>query len=290
MWAASAGSRWIPLALVGSLTDAPITACWLRVWFLRLALGTRESRLARLRPAGTDIGCSASWEVDCISWSALGFGVVVPWEAGGVAGRRWMVEGVWRAVKLERGIRHSLRAWAVAGGVKAMALERGRLRGAEETRRAARLLSFIEQRGLQPDPMLAALGNARRLLHQRAPARGRMLHNQEVQHGVAPDGRGRWAVENILGWRDGETEREALVRWCGFDPVTGQPWDDSWEPRSWLTPDLRSGGVVRRRRTAAQGREDDRREREDWDERHTHTRKSRRLQGEDPEEENIGST
>jgi hypothetical protein len=57
-----------------------------------------------------------------------------------------------------------------------------------------------------------------------------------------------------------------LVRWCGFDPDTGQSWDDSWEPRSWLTLDLRSGGVVRRRRTAAQVREDDRREREDWDE------------------------
>ena len=138
--------------------------------------------------------------------------------------------------------------------------------------------------------MLAALGNARRSLHQRAPARRRMLRNQEVIHGVAPDGRGRWAVEEILEWRDGTTEREALVRWCGFDPDTGRPWDDSWEPRSWLTSDLRAGGVIRRRRTAAQIRGDDRREMEDWDERHTHTRKSRRLQGEDPEEENIGST
>ena len=285
-----ATAAWVPLALAGSLTDAPTTACWLRVWFLRLALRTRASRSARLWSASVEVGCYASGEVDCISRSALGFGVAVPWEAGGVAGRRWIVEGVWRAVTLERGVRHSWRAWAVAGGVKAMALERGRLRGAEETRRAARLLSFVEQRGLQPDPMLAALGNARRLLHQRAPARRRMLHNQEVLHGVAPDGRGRWAVEEILEWRDGGTEREALVRWCGFDPDTGRSWDDSWEPRSWLTSDLRAGGVVRRRRTAAQVREDDRREREDWDERHTHTRKSRRLQGEDSEEENIGST
>jgi hypothetical protein len=59
--------------------------------------------------------------------------------------------------------------------------------------------------------MLAALGNARRLLHQRAPARRRMLRNQEVIHGVAPDGRGRWVVEGILEWRDGAMEREALV-------------------------------------------------------------------------------
>ena len=77
------------------------------------------------------------------------------------------------------------------------------------------------------------------------------------------------------------------MRWCGFDPVTRVPWVDSWEPRGALTSDLREGGLLRRRRTAEQIREEGRREREDWDERHTHTRKSRRLQGEDPEEENL---
>ena len=33
--------------------------------------------------------------------------------------------------------------------------------------------------------------------------------------------------------------------------------------------------------------EEERLAHEDWDERHTHSRRSRRLQGEDPEEENI---
>ena len=70
--------------------------------------------------------------------------------------------------------------------------------------------------------MLAALGNARRLLRQSAPVRRRLLHNQEVGNGVAPDGRGRWAVERILGWRGDASVREAHVRWCGFDPTTSE--------------------------------------------------------------------
>ena len=45
---------------------------------------------------------------------------------------------------------------------------------------------------------------------------------------------------------------------------------------------LTSGGDGRQQRSG-------RRVREDWDERHTHTRKSRRLQGEASEEENYSS-
>ena len=89
-----------------------------------------------------------------------------------------------------------------------------------------------------------------------------------------------------FSWRGGAGDRAALVRWSGFDPATGEPWADSWEPRAALTSDLRGGGLIRRRRTAAEIREEERRVREDWDERHNHTRKSRRLQGEASEEEN----
>ena len=103
--------------------------------------------------------------------------------------------------------------------------------------------------------------------------------NEEIGSGLAADGRGRWAVESILAWRGGAGDRAALVRWSGFDPATGEPWADSWEPRAALNSDLRGGGLIRRRRTAAEIREEERRAREDWDERHTHTRKSRRLQG-----------
>ena len=54
-----------------------------------------------------------------------------------------------------------------------------------------------------------------------------------------------------------------------------------------MTSDLRAGGRIRRRRTRVQMAEEERLAHEDWDERHTHSRRSRRLQGEDPEEENI---
>ena len=117
-------------------------------------------------------------------------------------------------------------------------------------------------------------------------ARTRFLHNQEIGHGFASDSRGRWAVERIVEWRGSGAEREALVRWCGFDPTTDAPWDETWEPRAWLTSDLWAGGVIRRRRTAEQMREVARSESEDWAERHLHTRRSQRLRAEDSEEEN----
>ena len=55
-----------------------------------------------------------------------------------------------------------------------------------------------------------------------------------------------------------------------------------------LTADLRAGGAIRRRRTRAQVAEAERVAQEDWDERHTRARRSRRLQGEGPEEEGGG--
>ena len=173
-----------------------------------------------------------------------------------------------------------------AGGAKAMALEHGLKRGKEETRRAARVVGYLERRNFRLDPRLAALGNARRLLRQPMAARTRLLHNQEIGYGFAADSRGRWAVEQIVEWRGSGAEREALVRWCGFDPTTDAPWDETWEPRAWLTSDLRAGGVIRRRRTAEQMREVARSESEDWAERHLHTRRSQRLRAEDSEEEN----
>ena len=124
-------------------------------------------------------------------------------------------------------------------------------------------------------------------MRQRPVARRRTLLNAEIGNGLAPDGRGRWAVDAVLEWRGGAGGREALVRWCGFDPATGEPWEDSWEPRAALTSDLRAGGRIRRRRTRVQMAEEERLAHEDWDERHIHARRSRRLQGEDPEEENI---
>ena len=80
-------------------------------------------------------------------------------------------DGVWREVSIERGLRHSWRAWTLAGGAKAMALEHGLKRGKEETRRAAQVVGYLERLNFQLDPRLAALGNARRLLRQPMAAR-----------------------------------------------------------------------------------------------------------------------
>ena len=162
-----------------------------------------------------------------------------------------------------------------------MAKERGLCRAREETRRAARLVGWMEGRGSRPQPALAVLANSRRLLIQRPAARRRMLSNEEVACGVAPDGRGRWAVDQIVAWRGGAANRAALVKWCGFDPDTGEPWEDSWEPRCNLTRDLRSGGLLRRRRA----RDDQQRsQQEDQQQRQrvVGSRKSPRLAGEVP--------
>ena len=90
-----------------------------------------------------------------------------------------------------------------------------------------------------------------------------MLRNEEVVSGVAPDGRGRWAVEQVVEWRGGARDREARIRWCGFDPTTGVPWEDSWVPRALLSADLRRGGLLRearRRRECVEEGEAGRRE------------------------------
>ena len=59
----------------------------------------------------------------------------------------------------------------------------------------------------------------------------------------------------ILEWRGGSANRMAHVRWLGFDPRTGLPWLDSWEPRGNLTHDLRAGGLIRPKRPRDPGRE-----------------------------------
>ena len=68
----------------------------------------------------------------------------------------------------------------------------------------------------------------------------------------------------------------ALVRWCGFNPETGKPWDDSWEPRGNLTEDLRSSGLLRQRRVHVRGQE------RDQQSQRVGSRKSPRVAGEAP--------
>ena len=288
----------------GSLVDAPVQAWWVKVWLLRwkvrvceergrlrkLACVQRRMRWAMrrmlaavpgdalLRPARPPLVGRCVAEVARLCRALCGGTVLIPWEAGGVSGRRRQADdGGWYAVSAERGLAQAWCAWAIAGGASAMERERGRHRSAEETSRAARLVDWQERRGRVPPRALQALANARRMLYQRVSVRRRTLYNAEVAGGVAPDTRGRWAVEGVLGWRGGAADRQALVRWSGFDPTTGEAWRDSWVPRSHLTPDLRQGGMIRRRRTAFQIAQDDQDERDRYQ--RVQRRRCTRLEG-----------
>ena len=76
-------------------------------------------------------------------------------------------------------------------------------------------------------------------------ARRRQLDNGLIAAGLAPDGRRRWAVDEVLSWRGGHRNREALVRWVGVDLITGVPHPLAWIPRDDLTSDLRVLGRLR---------------------------------------------
>ena len=60
------------------------------------------------------------------------------------------------------------------------------------------------------------------------------------------------SLDTIMTWRGNGLGREAHVRWLGFNPETGEGWDNSWEPIAMLTGDLQAGGRVRKRRSRAE--------------------------------------
>ena len=57
-------------------------------------------------------------------------------------------------------------------------------------------------------------------------------------------------MDEILEWRGGHKNREALVRWKGADDEGGA-WPTQWVPRADLTPDLRQMGRIRVRPSEA---------------------------------------
>ena len=54
-------------------------------------------------------------------------------------------------------------------------------------------------------------------------------------------------MDAVLDWRGYGNACEAYVRWLGFNVMSGEPWDDSWVRRTWLTADLRLLSRTRRR-------------------------------------------
>ena len=53
---------------------------------------------------------------------------------------------------------------------------------------------------------------------------------------------GRWAVHSVIDVRRTEANRrklEVLIKWAGEQPVSREPWPDSWHPLMACTPDVR---------------------------------------------------
>ena len=74
------------------------------------------------------------------------------------------------------------------------------------------------------------------------------LQGWAVQSGHEPDRFGFWAVEELVDVRWPPRRRgrqlEALLRFCGCDPVSRAEWPMEWMPITWLKDDLKA--VARR--------------------------------------------
>jgi len=70
------------------------------------------------------------------------------------------------------------------------------------------------------------------------------LKGHDVQAGLEPDRFGFWAVERIIRVRPPRRKRgrqlEVLVRFCGRDPVSKEPWPMEWVSITCLKADLKA--------------------------------------------------
>lgn len=111
----------------------------------------------------------------------------------------------------------------------------------EVSKWAARLVAVLHGAGVEAGFRLARTANTRQARTAKMKVIRRAVTEGELAAGVRPDGRKRWAVDCVLKWERGEADDGwwALVKWLGFDRVSGEPWEDSWVKESWLTQDLR---------------------------------------------------
>jgi hypothetical protein len=158
-----------------------------------------------------------------------------------VGGSHWKQgeEGEWRRPEAAEEEKAAKRAWVAAGGSAAVAREMRLLGNVEECRAAARVVTALEAKGGLPSANLRRIANGRQVVGLRMAVRRRAVVDGEMDAGMRPDGRGRWAVERVIEWKVEGGVRWALVSWMGFDKATDEPWGDSWVRESWLTQDLR---------------------------------------------------
>ena len=113
----------------------------------------------------------------------------------------------------------------------------------------ARMCAFAQGR-VSVEAIKGALGEISAAVGRTGKRRLRMVQRRQLSNalvgaGMAADGRRRWKVEAIVRWRGGAKDRQALVRWAGFDRETGDAWPLEWVCRKDLTPDLRELGRLR---------------------------------------------
>ena len=264
--------------------------CWARA---RRAILTRGGGRVPWPGGARHLAPTELSEAMAMASDACGHAFAVPWEEGGFSGRRLLLGDRYRALQAADVEGRALRAFWRAGGHGVLAAERR----VEMCRHDARMVANIAR--LQGgDRLHTAAAEVVRWLSQVAPGRRgngvqqgrrmpapqrRTLDNALIAAGLACDKRKRWPVGEVVEWR-GRTlaAREARVRWKGFDPSTGEPWADTWEPLKGMTADLQEEGRLRpkRQRTSrtAEKRAVEVREVDDDGRR----RKSPRIRGEMP--------
>ena len=175
-----------------------------------------------------------------MSRSVVGHVITVPVERRMGIGPHDRIAGVWRAEHTAVSARRAWRAWSVGGGRVAMEAEQA----LADRMRDARMVIAIEGFACAR-PSDAAAHSATVWLRQHDPRaaqnrrRGmeiqrRRLDNAMVMAGMSADGRGRWAVEQVVG----QVKQWVKVRWVGFNPRSGLPWPLEWIRRERLTRDL----------------------------------------------------
>ena len=157
---------------------------------------------------------------------------------------------MWRRGDLQKEMMGAWRAWVAGGGAPAMKREEKRLASAEEMATAARAAAALRAAGKRPTALLAQQETGKFVVRYKMAVRRRSIVDGEIEAGLRPDTRKKWAVDHVLEWRR-EDEMAvlvgwpwkggwmALVRWLGFDVETGAPWQDSWAREGWLTEDLK---------------------------------------------------
>ena len=139
--------------------------------------------------------------------------------------------------------------------------------------------------GLRVSAELEKIANVRRSIAWSKSCVRRKLHNIQVAGGLRPDGRQRWAIDDIVKWQTEGSRTWALIRWLGFNPETGSRWEDSWVLKAWLTADQRAADPGIQRRTKRAAREE--RAAEDQQESEARPMPSRKMPRRGDDSENL---